>query len=71
MADTRHLDRLGRALQARIAGPLAIADRSIPVSASIGAAVRPDATAGELIRHADLAHHRAKSQGRSRTHRVR
>lgn len=66
VSDTRHLDRLGRALQARIAGPLAIADRSIPVSASIGAAVAgPDATAGELIRHADLAHHRAKSQGRS------
>lgn len=66
VADVRDTDRIARTLQARIAGPLTIGERSIPVSASIGVAVAGAAgTAGELIRHADLAHHRAKSHGRS------
>ena len=65
--DAEWLDRLAIQIQERVRGNVDLPGRTIPVTASMGVAVAPAAsTAGDLIRHADLAHHRAKAGGRSR-----
>ena len=62
-----------RALAERMAGvfgksPVAVGDRNVRVSVSIGIAIYPDycATADELLGNADLALYRAKAAGRGR-----
>ncbi|AHF04491.1 diguanylate cyclase [Marichromatium purpuratum 984] len=57
---------LVRQVRGVLAPPVAIEDRSVLISASIGISLYPDdaATSDELIGHADAALHMAKSEGR-------
>ena len=59
--------RLGRQLADAVNEPLVVAGRTVALTASVGVAeVRPDASAAEVLRAADVAVHRAQSLGGNR-----
>ena len=57
------VERLGRAVLASIAKPLAIDGAAVEVTAAVGAACAAPATAGELLHYADMAMRVAKASG--------
>jgi diguanylate cyclase (GGDEF)-like protein/PAS domain S-box-containing protein len=67
LADPGHLSVLAQRLLDVLAAPVVIEGMEIVVSASIGAATAegPDDAFERLLRHADIAMYRAKSQGRN------
>lgn len=66
LASQEHAGAVASKLVHALARPYLFAERELRVSASIGIGIYPDdaATAGELIRDADLAMYRAKKDGK-------
>ncbi|MBK6744124.1 MAG: diguanylate cyclase [Hydrogenophilales bacterium] len=58
------LERRTQLIQGALRFPLPLAEGALPVSGSIGTSLFPEdgASAGELLRHADVAMYRQKQQ---------
>lgn len=68
IANVRDADRIGRGILFALSEPFDLADQEVTVGASVGIAMRPEhgTTLTDLMRAADAAMYRAKSNGRGR-----
>jgi diguanylate cyclase (GGDEF)-like protein len=63
LSDARNAAKVARDVLMRLSGPVVVDGHEIPVSASIGIAVRPPSEGDRLLKDADAAMYRAKRMG--------